>query len=71
MVVTFRDTCTYNHRPSWAEKLQTTNLICNFVSVIDIHIFLNIEICSLGSDWWEVIIGLGNGLAPNRRQAII
>ena len=24
------------------------------------------EVCSLGSDWWEVIIGLDNGLALNR-----
>ena len=26
---------------------------------------------SLRNDWWEAIIGLNNGLAPNRRQAII
>ena len=30
-----------------------------------------IEVCSLGCDWWEVIIGLDNCLASNRRQAII
>ena len=24
-----------------------------------------IEVCSLVYDWWEVIIGLDNGLAPN------
>ena len=30
-----------------------------------------IELCYLGSNWQYVIIGLDNGLAPNRRQAII
>ena len=30
-----------------------------------------IEICSLWSNWQYVIIGSDNGLAPNRRQAII
>ena len=29
--------------------------------------FLN-EVCCLGCDWWIVIIGLNNGLVPNRRQ---
>ena len=29
-----------------------------------------IEICSFGSNWLCVSIGLDNGLAPNRRQAI-
>ena len=29
------------------------------------------EICSLGSNWQHVIIGSDNGLAQNRRQAII
>ena len=29
------------------------------------------EVCSLGCDWLEVVIGLGDGLAPSRRQAII
>ena len=29
------------------------------------------EICSSRFDWWEVIIGLDDGLAPNRWQAII
>ena len=33
------------------------------------HFF--IEICSLAFDRWKVIIGLQNGLAPIRRQAII
>ena len=27
--------------------------------------------CSLWFDLWQVIIGLDNGLAPNRQQAII
>ena len=30
-----------------------------------------IEMCSLGSTWQYIIIGSDNGLAPNRRQAII
>ena len=30
-----------------------------------------IEICSLGSNWQYTIIGSGNGLSPNRQQAII
>ena len=30
-----------------------------------------IEFCSLGSNWQKLRIGLYNGLAPNRRQAII
>ena len=30
-----------------------------------------IEVCSYGSKWQEVSVGSGNGLAPNRRQAII
>ena len=29
------------------------------------------QILFLGSDWWKVIIGLDNGLVPNRQQAII
>ena len=29
------------------------------------------EVCSLGSNWQQVIIGLGNELASNRRQVII
>ena len=29
------------------------------------------EMCSLWSNWQYVIIGSGNGLAPNRRQALI
>ena len=29
-----------------------------------------LDICSLERDWWDVIIGLYNGLKPNRRQAI-
>ena len=29
------------------------------------------EICSWGSNWQQPNIGLNNGLAPNRRQAII
>ena len=29
-----------------------------------------IEFCSLGCNWWEAIIGLDNGLAQNRWQAI-
>ena len=30
-----------------------------------------IKVCFLGCDWWEVIICLDNGLALNRRGAII
>ena len=30
-----------------------------------------IEVCTSGCDWWEVLIGLDNGLALNRWQAII
>ena len=30
---------------------------------------VNFEISPIG--WWEVIHGLDNGLAPNRRQAVI
>ena len=30
-----------------------------------------IKVCSLGCNWWEVIVGLDNGLASNRWQAII
>ena len=30
----------------------------------------NFNACSQGSIWQEVIIGLGNGLVPNRQQAI-
>ena len=28
------------------------------------------DVCSIGSDWPYVTIGLGNGLSPSRRQAI-
>ena len=36
-----------------------------------LHFDLNLtEICSEGSSWQWVSIGAGNGLAPNRRQAI-
>ena len=34
-------------------------------------ILLLAEVCSYGSNWQQVSIGSGNGLAPNRRQAII
>ena len=39
----------------------------NFVSFDDFAI----DVRSLGCDWLWVIIGLDNGLAPHRRQAII
>ena len=29
------------------------------------------EVCSVGSNWQQPNIGLDNGLAPKRRQAII
>ena len=29
------------------------------------------QVCSLGCDWWEVIVGLDNGLASKRWQASI
>ena len=28
------------------------------------------EVCSLGPNWQDVSIGSGNGMSPNRRQAI-
>ena len=43
-------------------------LRCNFVNE---NLLSFLQAPSLGCDWWEVIIGLDNGLAPNRRQAII
>ena len=41
-----------------AENFQTIT----FIVILFNHFF--IEICSWGCDWWEVIIGLDNGLAP-------
>ena len=48
------------------------NFKCNFVNEngFGFEKFL-IEVCFLGCDKWEVIIGLENGLAPNRRQLTI
>ena len=34
-------------------------------------ILFYIEICLLRCGWWEVTIGLDDGLVPNRCQAII
>ena len=31
----------------------------------------SISIFFIGCDWWEILINLNNGLAPNKRQAII
>ena len=46
-----------------AGKLQTK---CNFVKERSlVLIMFVIEICSLGCDWWETIIGLDNGLGPS------
>ena len=33
--------------------------------------FVHWSLFSLGCNWWEVIIGFGDGFAPNRRQTII
>ena len=50
--------------------LQRTNFSgISWMKVVQFWYFF--EFCSLGCDWWEVIIGSDNDLAPNRRQAII
>ena len=45
--------------------------ICMFFIKSFIHFYyIFTEICAQWSKWQKVMIGLGNGLAPNRRQAI-
>ena len=51
---------------------QTTFLKMHFLELKVLHFDSNLtEVCSSGSNWQQVSIGSGNGLVPNRRQAII
>ena len=53
-------------------KITENNFKYNFVNENWLVLMiLLIEFCSLGCDWWEVIIGLDNSLVPNWQQAII
>ena len=56
------------HLPMW-KVAQNYN---DFKGILSMKIDVSfIDICSLGYDWWECIIGLDNGSAPNCRKAII
>ena len=52
-----------------AEKLQMIMHNAILVMKIGQSGYLVIEVCTLGCDWWEVIIGLDNGLVVSRQQA--
>ena len=55
---------------TFATKNQTITLRAVLSMKIDFNRVV-IDICSLGCDWWEIIICLNNGLAPHRRQGTI
>ena len=53
-------------------KITENNFKYNFVNENWLVLMiLLIEFCSLGCDWWEIIIGLDNSSAPNWQQSII
>ena len=67
----------WNLNQNWIVFIQENaceTLVWKMVSILSrpqcVHSSL-IENYFLGCDCWEIIIGLDNGLAPNRRQAII
>ena len=67
-------------RNLWVNTRRPGQNGCHFADDIFIFLSLNekfyilikyfIEVCSWGSNWKWVIIGLGNGLAPNRQLPI-
>ena len=61
---------THWSRHKMATISQTRNLKRNFLECFNFHWYFT-EIYSQGSNWQYISIGWDNGLAPNRRQAII